>query len=56
LNVSEGEVGLHIYHTPLIIYLWIGGAIALIGAGIAAWPAGKQREAQAAAGLPVTGK
>jgi cytochrome c-type biogenesis protein CcmF len=35
---STGSVTLHVFVNPLVVWIWIGGAIAGIGAVFAAWP------------------
>ena len=35
---DNGVVTLHLFVNPLVVWIWIGGAIAGLGAGFAAWP------------------
>lgn len=40
MNLAEdgGTAGLHMYHNPMIVWLWLGSGIALLGCALAAWP------------------
>lgn len=40
---SGGRVTFHIYVTPGVTWLWIGGALMLAGGGVAAWPRRRRR-------------
>jgi cytochrome c-type biogenesis protein CcmF len=35
---ASGEVTLHVFVNPLVVWIWIGGAIVALGAVFAAWP------------------
>jgi cytochrome c-type biogenesis protein CcmF len=37
-DASSGVVTLHLFVNPLVVWIWIGGAIAGVGAIFAAWP------------------
>jgi cytochrome c-type biogenesis protein CcmF len=49
---SSGTVTLHVFVNPLVVWIWIGGAIAGIGAVFAAWP--ERRAATVTAPEPTT--
>ena len=34
---------------PLVVWIWIGGGVMLLGTGFAAWPVRRRREEQAVA-------
>jgi cytochrome c-type biogenesis protein CcmF len=35
---ASGEVTLHVFVNPLVVWIWIGGGIVALGAVFAAWP------------------
>ena len=35
---ASGEVTLHVFVNPLVTWIWIGGAVVVLGATFAAWP------------------
>jgi cytochrome c-type biogenesis protein CcmF len=37
-DAASGAVTLHLFVNPLVVWIWIGGAIVGIGAAFAAWP------------------
>jgi cytochrome c-type biogenesis protein CcmF len=53
---STGTVTLHLFVNPLVVWIWIGGAIAVAGTTFAAWPERRAAPApvaeRAAAGVP----
>jgi cytochrome c-type biogenesis protein CcmF len=54
---ASGEVTLHVFVNPLVAWIWIGGAVVLLGASFAAWPE-RRREpepAPVAEPLPTSG-
>jgi cytochrome c-type biogenesis protein CcmF len=38
MSIDPDNAGLHLYHTPLVVWIWLGAGVVLLGAGIAAWP------------------
>jgi cytochrome c-type biogenesis protein CcmF len=55
-DASTGTVTLHLFLNPLVVWIWIGGAIAVAGTAFAAWPERRVASApvaeRAAAGVP----
>ncbi len=47
-DAASGDVTLHLFVNPLVVWIWIGGAIAGVGAVFAAWPERRTRTAPAA--------
>ena len=46
---ASGTVTLHVFVNPLVVWIWIGGAIVALGAAFAAWPERRPTPALAAA-------
>ena len=46
MNLSEQTAGIHCYHTPLMGWLWGGGAVVVLGSLIAGWPSRKVRPSE----------
>ena len=46
-DVTTGVVTLHLFVNPLVVWIWIGGAIAGVGAAFAAWPERGRQAARA---------
>jgi cytochrome c-type biogenesis protein CcmF len=46
---ASGEVTLHVFVNPLVVWIWIGGGIVALGAVFAAWPERRRVPATAAA-------
>jgi cytochrome c-type biogenesis protein CcmF len=40
--------GIHAFHNPLIVWIWIGSGIIALGSLIAAWPAARRSSVPAA--------
>jgi cytochrome c-type biogenesis protein CcmF len=40
---TDGSVALRVIVQPLMVWLWIGGALMAIGTALAAWPGGRRR-------------
>jgi cytochrome c-type biogenesis protein CcmF len=52
---STGVVTLHLFVNPLVVWIWIGGAITGVGAVFAAWPERRARTAPAVERRPAVG-
>jgi cytochrome c-type biogenesis protein CcmF len=49
---ASGEVTLHVFVNPLVVWIWIGGAVVALGAVFAAWPERRRFAAAATASVP----
>ena len=52
---TKGSVSLHVFVNPLVVWIWIGGAVVGIGAAFAAWPEPRRVRAHAAERIAVPG-
>ncbi len=50
---ASGEVTLHVFVNPLVAWIWIGGAVVVLGAAFAAWPERRRVPVPAPAAEPV---
>jgi cytochrome c-type biogenesis protein CcmF len=50
-DAVRGTVTLHVFVNPLVVWIWIGGAIVALGAAFAAWPEVKRRREAAPAAV-----
>jgi cytochrome c-type biogenesis protein CcmF len=53
-TVADPEVNLRISFFPLVMWIWIGGAVMAIGGLIVMWPQAERRRAQAGYAAPIT--
>jgi cytochrome c-type biogenesis protein CcmF len=57
VDVGGGRIGLHVFHTPLVVWIWLGAGICALGTITALSPARKaQSVVVAPAGAEVAGK
>jgi cytochrome c-type biogenesis protein CcmF len=49
---ASGEVTLHVFVNPLVVWIWVGGAVVALGAVFAAWPERRAVPAAAPAETP----
>jgi cytochrome c-type biogenesis protein CcmF len=54
-DATSGSVSLHVFVNPLVVWIWIGGAVVGIGAAFAAWPEARRVRALAAEPIAVPG-
>ncbi|MEO5987176.1 MAG: heme lyase CcmF/NrfE family subunit [Candidatus Limnocylindria bacterium] len=47
-DAATGAVTLHLFLNPLVVWIWIGGAIVGLGAGFAIWPERRPRTVEVA--------
>jgi len=38
---DTGAVTLRLFINPLVVWIWVGGAVVVLGAGFAIWPGGR---------------
>ncbi len=50
---ASGEVTLHVFVNPLVAWIWIGGAVVVLGAAFAAWPERRRVPVAAHAAEPI---
>ncbi|MFZ5482180.1 MAG: heme lyase CcmF/NrfE family subunit [Myxococcota bacterium] len=48
MNIQEDSIGLHVFRTPFVMWLWVGAGVSVLGAGMALWPRRKAATAPAA--------
>ncbi len=53
-DAGSGSVTLHLFVNPLVVWIWIGGAIVGIGAAFAIWPDGRTRAVTVSDQRPAT--
>jgi cytochrome c-type biogenesis protein CcmF len=51
----DGLAAFAVYITPLVVWLWIGGLVMIIGTLIAAWPTGRGAAVPARLAVQPTG-
>jgi cytochrome c-type biogenesis protein CcmF len=54
-DAATGTVTLHLFVNPLVVWIWIGGAVAGVGATFAAWPERRARAVTAVDRSPAVG-
>jgi cytochrome c-type biogenesis protein CcmF len=50
---ASGEVTVHVFVNPLVAWIWIGGAVVVLGAAFAAWPERRRVPVAAHAAEPI---
>ena len=45
VDPAVGLASVEVHRKPLVVWLWIGGLVMLVGTVISAWPAGRARAA-----------
>jgi cytochrome c-type biogenesis protein CcmF len=43
MSQDSNKVGIHLFKTPMMIWLWLGALISVVGSCIAGWPASKTK-------------
>jgi cytochrome c-type biogenesis protein CcmF len=51
---DTGTVSLHLFVNPLVVWIWVGGAIVGLGSAFAVWPERRTRAVTAAEARPAT--
>jgi cytochrome c-type biogenesis protein CcmF len=50
---QDGRITLGVQLSPLMVWLWIGGGVIVLGTGVAVWPARRARRRSSAGSDPL---